>query len=196
MFLFSATAILLVAEPFAHSLKDIGAEFGISEFLLIQWIAPLASESPEMIIAILFVLRLKAQAGLGTLISSKVNQWTLLVATLPLVFSLGAGEFAGLPIDGRQREELFLTAAQSLFAVGVIASLSISRLEAIALLVLFSAQLAIPQSEIRMGFAVAYIVLFVGMIAFRREVRTGLHRALLHVIGRDPDQRGAPKPLD
>jgi cation:H+ antiporter len=44
-----------------------------------------------MIIAILFTLRLKAQAGLGTLISSKVNQWTLLVGTLPLVFALGGG---------------------------------------------------------------------------------------------------------
>ncbi|MGH2711154.1 MAG: sodium:calcium antiporter, partial [Actinomycetota bacterium] len=79
LFLFAAGSILLVAEPFADGLREIGSEFGISKFLLIQWIAPLASEAPEMIIAILFTLRLKAQAGLGTLISSKVNQWTLLV---------------------------------------------------------------------------------------------------------------------
>jgi len=184
MFLFAATAILVVAEPFAESLKDIGSEFGISQFLLIQWVAPLASEAPEMIIAILFVLRLKAQAGLGTLISSKVNQWTLLVATLPLVFSLGAGHLDGLPIDDRQREELFLTAAQSLFAVGVIANLSISRLEAVVLLVLFSAQLAIPITAVRVGFAVAYVVLFLGMIALRPGVRQGLWTAVRHVFRR------------
>jgi cation:H+ antiporter len=174
----------VVAEPFAESLKDIGSEFGISQFLLIQWVAPLASEAPEMIIAILFVLRLKAQAGLGTLISSKVNQWTLLVATLPLVFSLGAGHLDGLPIDDRQREELFLTAAQSLFAVGVIANLSISRLEAVVLLVLFSAQLAIPITAVRVGFAVAYVVLFLGMIALRPGVRQGLWTAVRHVFRR------------
>ncbi|HJV04911.1 MAG TPA: sodium:calcium antiporter, partial [Actinomycetota bacterium] len=92
MFVYAAAVILLVAEPFADGLIEIGQEFGISEFLLIQWIAPLASEAPEMIIAILFTLRLKPEAGLGTLISSKVNQWTLLVGTLWLVFAIGGGE--------------------------------------------------------------------------------------------------------
>lgn len=188
MFLFAAAAILVVAEPFAESLKEIGREFGISQFLLIQWIAPLASEAPEMIIAILFVLRLKAQAGLGTLISSKVNQWTLLVATLPLVFSIGAGQLDGLPIDDRQREELFLTAAQSLFAVGVIANLAITRFEAVALLVLFSAQLAIPITAVRVGFAIAYVILFLGMLAFRPEVRRGLWTAILHVFRRSEEE--------
>ncbi|HEX2025569.1 MAG TPA: sodium:calcium antiporter, partial [Actinomycetota bacterium] len=83
LFLYSATAILMVAEEFAHGLIEIGENFGLDPFLLIQWVAPLASEAPEMIIAILFTWRLKAQAGLGTLISSKVNQWTLLVGTIP-----------------------------------------------------------------------------------------------------------------
>jgi cation:H+ antiporter len=131
LFLYSAVAILLVAEHFADGLIEIGSEFGISTFFLIQWVAPLASEAPEMIIAILFTLRLKAQAGLGTLISSKVNQWTLLVGTLPLVFALGGGEagpgsgfFNPMHLDPTQVEEVFLTAAQSLFAVAVIANLS------------------------------------------------------------------------
>ncbi|MGH2739220.1 MAG: sodium:calcium antiporter [Actinomycetota bacterium] len=174
LFLFSAGAILAVAEPFADSLREIGERFGISKFLLIQWIAPLASEAPEMIIAIIFVLRMKARIGLGTLISSKVNQWTLLVGTLPLVFSIGAGAVGALPLDGRQQEEVLLTAAQSLFAVAVIANLSISRAEALALLVLFSAQLAIPIPEVRLGFAAAYLLFFVALVVWRPEVRAGL----------------------
>lgn len=185
MFLFSAAAILTMAEPFSHGLVQIGEKFGISEFLLIQWVAPLASEAPEMIIAILFVVRLKAQAGLGTLISSKVNQWTLLVGTLPLVFSLGAGGLHGLPLDAEQQEEIFLTAAQSLFAVAVIANLSISRLEAVGLLVLFLGQFLIPVTAVRLGFAAAYAALFLGMLVFRREVRRGLWDAVLHVVGRE-----------
>ncbi len=184
LFVASAAAILAVAEPFADGLIEIGEEFGIDEFLLIQWVAPLASEAPEMIIAVLFVLRLKPQAGLGTLISSKVNQWTLLVGTLPLVFSIGAGAVAALPLDGRQQEEVFLTAAQSLFAVGVISSLSVSRLEAVALLVLFLAQLGFEDPAIRVGFGVAYLVLFVGMIFLSRETRAGLQDSVRHVFRR------------
>ena len=193
MFVFAAFAILAVAEHFADGLIEIGGKFNISEFLLIQWVAPLASEAPEMIIAILFVLRMKARVGLGTLISSKVNQWTLLIGTLPLVFSLGAGTIAGLPLDGHQQEEVFLTAAQSLFAVAIISNLSISIGEALAMLVLFLGQFLIPVTVVRIGFAIAYLVLFVGLLAWRPQVRSGLWSALLHVVGRDPGQRGRRK---
>ena len=72
--------------------------------------------------------------------SSKVNQWTLLVGSLPLVFAIAAGSFTGLPIDSRQRGELLLTAAQSVFAVAVVSSLSVSVKEALALFSLFWAQ--------------------------------------------------------
>jgi cation:H+ antiporter len=186
LFLFSAAAILVVAEPFADGLIDIGAEFGISEFLLIQWVAPLASEAPEMIIAILFTLRLKAQAVLGTLISSKVNQWTLLVGTLPLVYAIGGGGGEGffnpMRMDARQVEEVFLTAAQSLFAVAVISSLSLSVAEALALLVLFFGQFAVPIPAVRIGFGIAYIVLAVGMFVFSRDSRESLVDSVVHVF--------------
>jgi len=188
MFFFAAFAILAVAEHFADGLITIGEEFGISKFLLIQWVAPLASEAPEMIIAILFVLRMKARIGLGTLISSKVNQWTLLIGTLPLVFSLGAGHFAGLPLDLEQKEEVFLTAAQSLFAVAVIANLDITIREALAMLVLFLGQFLIPITAVRIGFAVGYIALFLALM-LKREVRKGLWSAILHVLGRDDEHR-------
>ncbi len=90
MFLFAAVVILACAEPFAESLVETGREFGISEFLLVQWLAPLASEAPELLVAGLYAWRLNTNAGLGTLVSSKVNQWTLLVGTLPIVFALAS----------------------------------------------------------------------------------------------------------
>jgi cation:H+ antiporter len=182
MFLFAATVILASAEPFVHSLRGIGERFGISRFLLIQWVAPLASESPEMIIAILFTLRLKAQAGLGTLISSKVNQWTLLVGTLPLVFSLAGAGLTPFALSPVQKEEVFLTAAQSLFAVAVIANLSISRGEAVGLLVLFFGQFAIPVPAVRIGFGIGYLLLAVGMFAFSAGVRESLIDSVLRVF--------------
>src|SRR5439155_19486114 len=76
-------AIYTAAEPFAESLLAVGRTFHIEEFLLVQWLAPLVSESPEFIVAVLFALRGAAAASIGTLTSSTVNQWTLLVGALP-----------------------------------------------------------------------------------------------------------------
>ncbi|HZD18092.1 MAG TPA: sodium:proton exchanger [Actinomycetota bacterium] len=176
MFLFSAAVIVLCAEPFAEALVETGREFGISEFLLVQWLAPLASEAPELLVAGLFAWRLNTNAGLGTLVSSKVNQWTLLVGTLPLVFAIASSGLSGLPIDAHQREELLLTAAQSFFALAVLVTLSISTREALLLFGLFWAQFIIgalvPASAAgveRITVSVAYLVL--GLAIFLRDRR-------------------------
>lgn len=174
LFLIAAAIIVLSAELFAEALVDTGREFGISEFLLVQWLAPLASETPELLVAGLYAWRLNTNAGLGTLVSSKVNQWTLLVGTLPVVFAIGLGGLHGLPIDAHQRQELFLTAAQSFFALAVLATLSISTREALLLFSLFWAQFVIgaivPESVggiERVIVAVAYLVL--GAAIFVRD---------------------------
>jgi cation:H+ antiporter len=143
LFLFAAGVILLCAEHFAEALVETGKNFNISEFLLVQWLAPLASEAPELLVAGLFAWRLNTSAGLGTLVSSKVNQWTLLVGTLPIAFALASGSLHGLPIIAQQREELLLTAAQSVFAVAILINLSMSNREAVMLFALFWAQFLI-----------------------------------------------------
>lgn len=179
MLLAAAGVILASAEPFAQSLVDTGEQFGIDTFLLVQWVAPLASEAPELIVAGLFAWRLNTNAGLGTLVSAKVNQWTLLVGTLPIVFAISAGVLHGLPIDSLQREELFLTAAQSAFAVAVLTNRSISVREAFALLGLFLLQFVLGgvlpeglRAVERVGVGVVYLVLaFVVIVQQRRYVR-------------------------
>ena len=178
MFLFAAGVILASAEPFAHGLVETGKTINVDEFLLVQWLAPLASEAPEMIIAILFVLRARPAAGLGTLVSSKVNQWSLLIATIPLVYAIANRSLSPMPLDGHQVEEVFLTAAQSAFAVAVLGSLSISRGEAVMLLVPFLGQFAFPYSPVRWGFSGFYLLGFVVLLARRRETRAGLASAV------------------
>ncbi len=140
MFTVAAAMILLSAEHFAESLVATGDELGISKFLLVQWLAPLASESPELIVASIYAWRLKAADSFGTLLSSKVNQWTLLVGTLPLVFAVTALTSNGLPLDSEQRYELLITAAQSLFAVALLIDLRFTFRGALALLSLFLLQ--------------------------------------------------------
>lgn len=160
--IYSAAVIFASAEPFAHALVSIGEDFGVSEFLLIQWLAPLASESPEVLVASLLAWRGRAAVGMGALISSKVNQWTLLIGTLPIAFMLSSGDWGftqGLPLDDRQREEIFLTAAQSAFAIAVFLNLKMARREAAALFVLFATQLFITNEMVRIYYAMAYTAL-------------------------------------
>ena len=159
LFAFAAGTVFAAAEPFAEGLVDSGKALGIEEFLLVQWVAPLASEAPEFLLAALLAMRGRAGAAMTLLISSKVNQWTLLVGSLPIAFSISGGTLSPLDIEARQAQEVFLTAGQSLFAVAVLTSLSFSSREAILIFVMFTTQLVIPIAEVRVGFGVAYIVL-------------------------------------
>jgi cation:H+ antiporter len=187
MFVFAAVVILLAAEHFAESLVDTGTELGISTFLLVQWVAPLASESPELIVACLYAWRLKAGDSLGTLLSSKVNQWTLLVGGLPLVFALSAGTFDGLPLETEQRFELLITAAQSLFAVALLMDRTLSFRGALALLGLFLTQffvsvLGTPEQNryTIIALSIVYAVLAVGrMIQLRHSVKETVRNGLV-----------------
>jgi cation:H+ antiporter len=157
LFLYSAAAILLAAEPFAEGLVATGRTFGIEEFLLVQWLAPLASESPEFIVCILFAWAGKSSAGISALVSSAVNQWTLLIGMLPIVYSISAGAPLAMPLDERQIEEMLLTTAQSIYAVTIIADLRFSVREAIILLALFACQLLFTDAVARYVLSGVYL---------------------------------------
>jgi cation:H+ antiporter len=158
MFLAAAAFIMISAEPFANSLVETGRILGIDEFLLVQWLAPLVSESPELIVACLLAYRLKSDDAIGALLSSKVNQWTLLVGTIPLAFLAGGGN-GTLILDARQTEEFILTAAQTVMGFAVLTNLRFEWREAMALAALFFLQFPFPQTTVRLGFSAAYVVL-------------------------------------
>ena len=176
-FVFAAGVIFAAAEPFAEGLVDTGRELGIDEFLLVQWLAPLASEAPEFLLAAILAARGRATAGITVLISSKVNQWTLLVGSLPVAYSISGATLAPLPMESRQVEEVFLTAAQSLFAVSILMSLSINFWEAALLFVMFSTQLALTAEAVRYGYGIAYLVLALGSFLYDRRFIPQLFQA-------------------
>lgn len=166
--LVAGAVIVLEAEPFAESLVGAATAIGVNHFFLIQWVSPLAGELPEMVIMVLFTLSLRPGHALGALVSDKINQWTLLLGALPLVYAYGAGHLVPLPLGPRQQEELFLTAAQSLFAVMLLLRLRLALPGALVLLLLFLAQVALAYwtqadeaQTIRYltGFAWAYIAM-------------------------------------
>jgi cation:H+ antiporter len=168
IFLASGAVILLCAKPFADSLVAAGTELGIDRFLLVQWLAPLASEAPEFIIAVIFASRGKGTAAIATLISSKVNQWTLLVGSLPVAHVLGGGGLS-LVLDSRQIEEVLLTATQTLMGVALILRLRFHRAAACALLALFVVQFPIVTTQGRLLLCGIYTAVAVaGLIVNRR----------------------------
>jgi cation:H+ antiporter len=176
LFVFAAYGIFVSAAPFADSLVEIGRSRAVDEFLLVQWVAPLASESPEFLIAILFALRMRGSVGIGALISSKINQWTLLVGAIPLAFSLSAASWSGLPLDERQTEELILTSAQSLLAAIVISDLRFGWLEAVGLALLFGGQFLFTSTDVRYLFIALYLMISCLLLlsAQRRRLFFGL----------------------
>lgn len=159
LFLYSAIVIIVAAEPFVHALVESGKGLGIDEFILIQWVAPLASESPEIIIAVLFSLRANPVAGITTLVSAEVNQLTLLVGSMVGIFSLSAGELLSFPLNHMQSVEFLLTAAVSLFALILVVPRIIGWKSGSILLILFLAHLPFTGSADRLYFTYGYLLL-------------------------------------
>ncbi len=150
IFIFAALVILCNAEPFSESLVASGKLLGVNEFLLVQWLAPLASESPEFIIALMFASRGNASLALGSLLSSKLNQWTLLVGMIPGVYAASSGSLSpSINLDTHQFQEILLTAGQSLFAVALLVDLRLRVREALWLFILFTAQLLSPLYDVQ-----------------------------------------------
>jgi cation:H+ antiporter len=158
LFLFAGGVILANAQPFCEGLIGAGRQFGLNQFLLVQWLAPVASEAPEFIVALVFAWRGQAGMALGSLLSAKLNQWTLLVGMIPGVFALSHGNFDHpLPLGTLQLHEILLTAAQSLLAVSLLASLRLTIGGAILLFGLFVGQFILP------GLVTANPQLFFGL---------------------------------
>jgi len=203
LFGYSGAMIFTAVEPFAHGLEDIGLSLGIPEFFMIQWIAPLASESPELIVVIVLVNKARSTAGFNALISSKLNQWTLLIGTLSVVFSLAYGQYGVLPFDAKQAAEVWITAAQSYFALAVLVNFQISVREALVIFVLFISQVglefllirdlvALPLTsyELLLAYTAVYVVAGTALFVVRRRALRELFGLAADAgrtaIGREP----------
>ena len=118
--------------------------------------------------ALIFAWRGKGAAALGLLISAKVNQWTLLIGSLPIAYGVGGGPIA-LHLDGRQVEEFLLTATQTLLGLAVLLSLRFPRWAAWTLLGLFAVQFAVPGQTGRYVLSAIYLVLAIVAVVHNRQ---------------------------
>lgn len=165
---FGAVVIFFGAEPFISGLIATARTAGVSEFFLIQWVAPFLAEFPESLTAFVWAGTIVLAArGLGNLVSAKLNQWTLLIATIPFVYSLSVGQIAEIPLSGLSRSEILLTAAQTLLGVVVLARLRFTLIDAVVLLGLFGAQFASP--NLHGPVTIAYVVVAALYVATTRS---------------------------
>jgi cation:H+ antiporter len=181
--LFLAGGILLyvTAHPFLESMLALAVSLGFSQFVFVQWVAPLLSEFPEKVSAFQWARQEnKADLALMNMLSSNVNQWTVLAAMIPIVYSFAHGGPSSLPLDGVQRVEVLLTIVQSLLAVLLLANLRFEWWNAAALFVLWLVQFLVPAWRDNMIWIyLAWSALVVTSWIWRRPVVFGTFARLV-----------------
>jgi cation:H+ antiporter len=136
--------IFFSAEPFAGSLLAVATMLGVSSFVFVQWVAPFVSEFPEKVSAFYWARTVdKAPMALMNMVSSNINQWTLLAAMLPLVYSVSRGAPSAIVFDQQQSLELLMTVGQSLVGMLFLINMQLAWWEAAALFGLWGVQFAL-----------------------------------------------------
>jgi cation:H+ antiporter len=134
LFVLGGVLIKVSAEPFLGSLFAISTSIGIPTFVFVQWVAPFVSEFPEGLSTFYWARTVtRAPMALMNLVSSNINQWTLLVAMLPVVLSFSTGTPTSMPLDEQQRNEVLMTIAQQLVGLLFLINMELAWWEASAL---------------------------------------------------------------
>ena len=169
--LFGGGGLLLyvTAHPFLESMLAVAATLGISQFVLVQWVAPFLSEFPEKVSAFLWARRVThAPMALMNMVSSNINQWTVLAAMIPLVYGYShyhhTGTWSDFHFDAGQRLEIILTLLQTGLGLVLLANMEFDWFDATALFVLWVVQFLAPhlREEVSVAYALWIVILLVG----------------------------------
>ena len=178
--LFVAGGLILyfVAHPFLESMLAVAVSMGVSQFVFVQWVSPFLSEFPEKVTAFHWARQTKkAPMALMNMVSSNINQWTVLIAMIPMVYSYGLGGPSVIHFDAHQKEEILLTLAQAFVSFMMLMSMSFGWIEALGLFVLWFAQFVRPHWRLEITYiyfiwlAIEILRLFLdkrGLVAFTK----------------------------
>jgi cation:H+ antiporter len=144
LFVAGGAIIYFISEPFLDSLQAVAIILGVEQFVFVQWVVPFVSEFPEGISAFNWARTIeRASMALMNLVSSNINQWTLLAAMLPILYSFSRGAASAIVFDSQQRVELLMTLGQSLVGALFLINMELAWWEAAALFVLWAIQFAL-----------------------------------------------------
>ncbi len=161
LFAAGGALIYFMADPFLGSLLAVSVVLGVPEFVFIQWVAPFVSEFPEKVSAFYWARTVdRSSMALMNMVSSNINQWTLLTAMLPVVYSLSRGAASPILFDDQQSLELLMTLGQSLVGMFFLVNMELSWWEALVLFILWFVQFVfspVAPSSTGLGFISAHI---------------------------------------
>jgi len=142
IFLAGGAILYFCVHPFVNSLQALAGIVGISGYFFIQWIAPFMSEFPEKVSAYTWAAQEgKAKMGLMNFLSSNINQMTMLVAMIPIVYAVSSGRWiAPVGLSDDQREEVLLTASQAALCMVLLFNMKFEWWEAVGMFILWIIQ--------------------------------------------------------
>ena len=171
--LFTAGGALLYvsAHPFLESMLALAGLLGVSQFVLVQWVAPFLSEFPEKLSAFYWARRVThAPMALMNMVSSNINQWTVLAAMIPLVYGYSSLRHHGLwmdfHFDAAQRLEILLTLLQTALGMMLLANMEFDWLDASIIFVLWLAQFLHPdwRGQVAVAYGLWMVILGIGFV--------------------------------
>ena len=157
-----------------------------------QWVAPLLSEFPEKVSAFAWARTVrKAPMAMMNMLSSNINEWTVLASVLPVVYSISCGRVTPVEFDAHQRLELWLTLAQSFLGFLFLVNLEFRWHEAAGLFALWAVQFFLPSTHLPvigayLAWSAVEIVLLLGGRRRARAVREFAAAWRMHVAGGRP----------
>ncbi|HEY2323512.1 MAG TPA: hypothetical protein VGJ82_11690 [Thermoanaerobaculia bacterium] len=145
LFLAGGVLLFFTAHPFLNSMLALAASFGISTFVFVQWVAPFLSEFPEKLSAFYWARKVStANVALMNMVSSNINQWSILSGLIPVIFVISSGKIQPLHFDALQRHEIILTILQSFLGFLLLLNLELQFHEAVILFVFWLVQFVMP----------------------------------------------------
>ncbi len=105
------------------------------------------------------------------MVSSNINQWTVLVGMIPIVYSLSKGEVSVVVFDQQQKLEILLTMVQSALGMILLANLKFNWYEALGLFGLWFIQLIYPHLREEIILVYSAWVVFELILAMSKKKR-------------------------
>jgi cation:H+ antiporter len=171
LFIVGGVLLYFSAHPFLQSMLGIATSLGVSTFVFVQWVAPFLSEFPEKLSAFYWARKVRtANVALMNMVSSNINQWSILSAMIPIVFVISSGKIRPLVFDELQRHEILLTILQSFLGFLLLLNLELKMREALVLFVFWLVQFAVPSwREAMIWVYSAWCMFEIGVMVAQRD---------------------------
>ena len=148
LFIIGGVILYFSAHPFLNSMLALAGSLGVSTIVFVQWVAPFLSEFPEKLSAFYWARKVStANVAVMNMVSSNINQWSILSAMIPILFVISAGELRPLQFDAYQRHEILLTILQSFLGFLLLLNLELKLHEAVILFLFWFVQFVAPSTR-------------------------------------------------